>query len=306
MNPWIKNGLTRPETSIYPQFRTTFRYLSHYELQFACTFISSLPHLLYIYFKQNSIFSIYKKKKSNTFWEQISLLISSIVNSQISFTLEEITVAFLVNMRRGSSGNDHELGILRRTNSDTKSDNETIPSNRSAFSGPLGRPKRASKKNARFAADHPRRSNSISGVGGGREDDEYVEITLDIRDDSVAVHSVQQASPGGPQNLEDPELTLLTKKTLESSLNKSSSLSFFVAPPRASRTHHASSAAYSPDALPPPCGGLTALALPPYTLLKVLSSSPPRPPRGQPWKNGLINSLLSPTASYSLPSFGNA
>ncbi|RID76445.1 hypothetical protein BRARA_B03414 [Brassica rapa] len=129
-------------------------------------------------------------------------------------------------MRRGSSGNDHELGILRRTNSDTKSDNETIPSNRSAFSGPLGRPKRASKKNARFAADLPRRSNSISGVGG-REDDEYVEITLDIRDDSVAVHSVQQASPGGPQNLEDPELTLLTKKTLESSLNKSSSLSFF-------------------------------------------------------------------------------
>lgn len=131
-------------------------------------------------------------------------------------------------MRRGSSGNDHELGILRRTNSDTKSNNAAIPSNRSAFSGPLGPSKRASKKNARFAEDLPRRSNSISGVGGGRGDDEYVEITLDIRDDSVAVHSVQQASPGGgPQDLEDPELTLLTKKTLESSLNKSTSLSFF-------------------------------------------------------------------------------
>ncbi|CAH8362115.1 unnamed protein product [Eruca vesicaria subsp. sativa] len=133
-------------------------------------------------------------------------------------------------MRRGTSSNDHELGILRRTNSDTKSDNEAIPSDRTAFSGPLGRPKRASKKNARFAADLPRRSNSISGVTNrGGEEEEYVEITLDIRDDSVAVHSVQQASPGGggPQDLEDPELTLLTKKTLESSLNKSTSLSFF-------------------------------------------------------------------------------
>ncbi|CAH2044852.1 unnamed protein product [Thlaspi arvense] len=134
-------------------------------------------------------------------------------------------------MRRGNSGTDHELGILRGANSDTNSDNESIASDRSAFSGPLGRPKRASKKNARFAADLPRRSNSLSGGGGGGrggDDDEYVEITLDIRDDSVAVHSVQQAGAGGgAQHLEDPELTLLTKKTLESSLNNSTSLSFF-------------------------------------------------------------------------------
>uniref|UniRef100_A0A1J3IUE9 Respiratory burst oxidase-like protein D n=1 Tax=Noccaea caerulescens TaxID=107243 RepID=A0A1J3IUE9_NOCCA len=134
-------------------------------------------------------------------------------------------------MRRGNSGNDRELGILRGAHSDTNSDNESIASDRTAFSGPLGgRPKRASKKNARFAADLPRRSNSVSGDGGGRggEDDEYVEITLDIRDDSVAVHSVQQASAGGgAQHLEDPELTLLTKRTLESSLNNSASLNFF-------------------------------------------------------------------------------
>ncbi|ESQ32516.1 hypothetical protein EUTSA_v10003619mg [Eutrema salsugineum] len=138
-------------------------------------------------------------------------------------------------MRRGNSGTDHELGILRGANSDTNSDNESIASDRTAFSGPLGRPKRASKKNARFAENLPRRSNSVSGggSGGGRgrggEDDEYVEITLDIRDDSVAVHSVQQAGGGGggAQHLEDPELTLLTKKTLESSLNNSTSLSFF-------------------------------------------------------------------------------
>ncbi|CAH8363102.1 unnamed protein product [Eruca vesicaria subsp. sativa] len=132
-------------------------------------------------------------------------------------------------MRRGSSGTDHELGILRGAHSDTNSDNESIASDRSAFSGPLGRPKRASKKNARFAADLPTRSTSLSDGGGGRgghEDDEYVEITLDIRDDSVAVHSVQQASPGGGAH-EDPELTLLTKKTLESNLNNSASLSFF-------------------------------------------------------------------------------
>ncbi|KAJ4900842.1 Respiratory burst oxidase-like protein D [Raphanus sativus] len=132
-------------------------------------------------------------------------------------------------MRRGNSGTDHELGILRGAHSDTNSDNESIASDRSAFSGPLGRPKRASKKNARFAADLPKRSTSLSdGGGGGRggEDDEYVEITLDIRDDSVAVHSVQQASPGGGAH-EDPELTLLTKKTLESNLNNSASLSFF-------------------------------------------------------------------------------
>ncbi|KAG2261226.1 hypothetical protein Bca52824_068305 [Brassica carinata] len=131
-------------------------------------------------------------------------------------------------MRRGNSGTDHELGILRGAHSDTNSDNESIASDRSAFSGPLGRPKRTSKKNARFAADLPKRSTSLSDGGGGRggEDDEYVEITLDIRDDSVAVHSVQQASPGGGAH-EDPELTLLTKKTLESNLNNSASLSFF-------------------------------------------------------------------------------
>lgn len=127
-------------------------------------------------------------------------------------------------MRRGNSSTDHELGILRGANSDTNSDTESIASDRGAFSGPLGRPKRASKKNARFADDLPKRSNSVAGGRG--DDDEYVEITLDIRDDSVAVHSVQQAAGGGA-HLEDPELALLTKKTLESSLNNTTSLSFF-------------------------------------------------------------------------------
>ena len=39
----------------------------------------------------------------------------------------------------------------------------------------------------------------------------YVEVTLDIRDDSVAVHSVQGADGGH----EDPELSLLARRTLE-------------------------------------------------------------------------------------------
>lgn len=53
------------------------------------------------------------------------------------------------------------------------------------------------------------------------DQDSYVEITLDIRDDSVAVHSVQAAS-----GQEDPELALLTKKTLhDASSNKPSSRS---------------------------------------------------------------------------------
>lgn len=82
---------------------------------------------------------------------------------------------------------------------------------RRAFSGPLGAPrqfiKNDSRKSARFNLPDDRllttTTNAASDV-----DDGYVEITLDIRDDSVAVHSVQTAT-------EDPELALLAKRTLE-------------------------------------------------------------------------------------------
>lgn len=94
--------------------------------------------------------------------------------------------------------------------SDNNSDTESIASERSAaFSGPLGaggaplNGKRSSKKSARFSIP----PETIINTGG--DDSSYVEITLDIRDDSVAVHSVQGAN-------EDPELTLLAKRTLES------------------------------------------------------------------------------------------
>ncbi|XP_021900242.1 respiratory burst oxidase homolog protein D [Carica papaya] len=106
--------------------------------------------------------------------------------------------------------------------SENNSDTESITSDRTGFSGPLGAPmssKRGSKKSARFNIPQEmtmmNKTNSTSSSIGG--DDSYVEITLDIRDDSVAVHSVQAGA-----GHEDPELALLAKKTLENS--KSSSL----------------------------------------------------------------------------------
>nr|WOW72684.1 ferric reductase [Mangifera indica] len=101
--------------------------------------------------------------------------------------------------------------------SDNNSDSESISSDRTAFSGPLGAAihnnKRASKKSARFNLSN----EIINASNPTADDDNYVEITLDIRDDSVAVHSVQ----GGGALHEDPELALLAKKALE---NKSSSV----------------------------------------------------------------------------------
>ncbi|KAK1281635.1 hypothetical protein QJS10_CPB22g00448 [Acorus calamus] len=97
-------------------------------------------------------------------------------------------------------------------------DSESVGSDRIGFSGPLSGPlsgpinKRGGKKSARFNVPE---STIIGGGGGaamaGAEDDAYVEITLDVRDDSVAVHSVR---PAGGGEAEDPEVTLLAR-TLE-------------------------------------------------------------------------------------------
>lgn len=102
--------------------------------------------------------------------------------------------------------------------SDNNSDTESIASDRTAFSGPLGAPKKksASRKSARFNLPPETSSN---GGGGG---DDYVEITLDITDDSVAVHSVHAA--GGGAAHEDPELALLAKRTLEKKTSIGSSI----------------------------------------------------------------------------------
>ncbi|XP_038972565.1 respiratory burst oxidase homolog protein C-like [Phoenix dactylifera] len=87
-------------------------------------------------------------------------------------------------------GGDHQSDII---------ETESVGSDRVGHSGPLS--KRSSRKSARF--------NLPSSAAG--DDEQYVEITLDVRDDSVAVHSVKPAAGG---EAEDPEMTLLAR-TLE-------------------------------------------------------------------------------------------
>ncbi|KAJ4973496.1 hypothetical protein NE237_006670 [Protea cynaroides] len=100
---------------------------------------------------------------------------------------------------------------------DHPSDTESVGSERSSFSGPLN--KRGGRKSARFNLSDSSGSISMNSRPHHQqhEDEAYVEITLDVRDDSVAVHSVKAA---GGMDSEDPELTLLAK-TLE---KRSSSL----------------------------------------------------------------------------------
>nr|GMC73629.1 respiratory burst oxidase homolog protein C [Ipomoea batatas] len=94
------------------------------------------------------------------------------------------------------------------------------------LSGPLNN-KRGGKKSARF--NIPESSDlAAAAAKAGNDDDAYVEITLDVREDSVAVHSVKAAGGGGA---EDPELALLArglekKTTLGSSLARNASSRF--------------------------------------------------------------------------------
>ncbi|KAK4740745.1 hypothetical protein SAY87_024333 [Trapa incisa] len=107
--------------------------------------------------------------------------------------------------------------------SETYSDTESMTSDRSAFSGPLVAGKKTSKKSARFNLPGGGSSRSIRSRAS--DDEAYVEITLDIRDDTVAVHSVQPAGSGvSGQIVEDPELSLLAKRTLEKKTSLGSSL----------------------------------------------------------------------------------
>lgn len=129
----------------------------------------------------------------------------------------------------------HEEGLMTSSenNSDTESTQLSTAAEasgsaefeRRAFSGPLGEPHNSyapsslSSKSTRAWRRIKSAKFDKSAVDSNRnpgtdqnEDDAYVEITLDILDDTVAVHSVQAA--GGASN-EDPELALLAKKTLE-------------------------------------------------------------------------------------------
>lgn len=89
-------------------------------------------------------------------------------------------------------------------------------------SGPLSK-KTGARKSARFAesvsapltAPPPRASSPASN-----DDDDYVEITLDVRDDTVAVHSVKPAHGVGAGG-DDSDVTLLAR-TLENRRSGSS------------------------------------------------------------------------------------
>ncbi|KAF1001507.1 respiratory burst oxidase homolog protein C-like [Apium graveolens] len=97
---------------------------------------------------------------------------------------------------------------------------DTEVSDKTSFSGPLSGPssgpllksgppnKRGGKKSARFNIPGETGSGTASNNGSVMSHEDYVEITLDVREDSVAVHSVKTA---GGANVEDSELTLLAK-----------------------------------------------------------------------------------------------
>ncbi|KAG6478106.1 respiratory burst oxidase homolog protein C-like [Zingiber officinale] len=85
---------------------------------------------------------------------------------------------------------------------------EGVEGERVVVSGPLS--KRGSRKSARFNLPSSA-STSSSAASAGGDDEAYVEITLDVRDDSVAVHCVKPAAAG---DAEDSEVSLLAR-TLE-------------------------------------------------------------------------------------------
>ncbi|KAJ4766103.1 respiratory burst oxidase-like protein [Rhynchospora pubera] len=84
------------------------------------------------------------------------------------------------------------------------------------YSGPLSGPlnKRGVRKSARFN-DSALTSPGSTRSSNGDDDSAYVEITLDVRDDSVAVHSVKPAGINGGGTAEDDPDVLLLAKTLE-------------------------------------------------------------------------------------------
>ncbi|XP_010250429.1 PREDICTED: respiratory burst oxidase homolog protein C [Nelumbo nucifera] len=91
-------------------------------------------------------------------------------------------------------------------------DTESVGTERSSFSGPLSGPlNKRGRKSARFNLPEPISSVSRASCSSSNnipDDDAYVEITIDVRGDSVAVHSVK---PAGGEDDEDHELTLLAK-----------------------------------------------------------------------------------------------
>jgi respiratory burst oxidase len=76
----------------------------------------------------------------------------------------------------------------------SEADSGSVP-----HSGPLSK-RGSSRKSARFSFSKPSSKDD-------NDDETYVEITLDVRDDLVAVHSVKPTT-----EQEDPEVTLLAQR----------------------------------------------------------------------------------------------
>jgi respiratory burst oxidase len=110
------------------------------------------------------------------------------------------------NHRTGGGGDNNN--IVEMSSGAPQERERVVP-----HSGPLTNKPPGARKSARFAesvsaplsAPPPR----ASARAATEEDDDYVEITLDVRDDSVAVHSVKPAAGG-----DDSDVTLLAR-TLE-------------------------------------------------------------------------------------------
>lgn len=87
----------------------------------------------------------------------------------------------------------------------SEADSGSVP-----HSGPLSK-RGSSRKSARFSFSKP------SSKDIDHDDETYVEITLDVRDDSVAVHSVKPTTED-----EDPEVTLLAQRLEQQSSARAS------------------------------------------------------------------------------------
>ena len=101
------------------------------------------------------------------------------------------------------------------------SDTENVQSDKASYCGPLGGPpdkKRSARESARFNIPPVTSSQLKSTSVTPRDDDDYVEITLGVLDDSITVHSVQ--APGGAKG-EDPQLA---KKSLQKKSSYASSI----------------------------------------------------------------------------------
>ncbi|CBI29289.3 unnamed protein product, partial [Vitis vinifera] len=104
------------------------------------------------------------------------------------------------------------------------SDTENVQSDKASYCGPLGGPpdkKRSARESARFNIPPVTSSQLKSTSVTPRDDDDYVEITLGVLDDSITVHSVQ--APGGAKG-EDPQLAQLAKKSLQKKSSYASSI----------------------------------------------------------------------------------